>query len=365
MGRGNLYKAWVKLRHIITIAELIGLHNISQAANFGTAIEAPDQGYTSKVQLWGLICATDRLLGMVLSLPPITRHHRQTNSHSVSVGGIVQNQVYLSHLTDISKKIPDLDYFGISKRPRAEEYTLALELSKELQVLASQAPPAWWSGEVHSANSVNTSQIVQFVHYYAVMRVHLPLVLRQTPGEENLFIYLSCLDACESMVQLYQVLGRKLPPGLFLSEVLDIQAFSAAVALLLISHMCCVRFYGAGIDKAKINNEVRQVINLLHEKSNGDPGSGVAHNGFTALCSLNGLLSEAENDHDPRQVVLHVPLLGKLNVRCNQHRSEASNYWSSQLLSTLGLCNEGEEIPNQDFNFSLPMMPSFDVGEER
>ncbi|GKZ27415.1 hypothetical protein AbraIFM66951_004195 [Aspergillus brasiliensis] len=365
MGRGNVYKAWVKLRHVITVAELLGLHNMTRVAQFGATTEAADQAYISKVQLWDLICATDRLLGMVLNLPPITRHHRQTHTNAVSIGGIVQHQRYLGRLTDISKKIPDLDYLNISERPRTEEYTFALDLFRELQVLASQTPPAWWSGELHGAKSVDPSHLVQFLHHYIAMRIHLPLTLRQGPGEESLSNCLSCVDACTSIIKLYQLLSPKLPPGLFLCEMLDLQVFAAAVALLLVSHMSRARFFGAGVDRIKINHDVGHVIRLLRERSRRRPDSGIAQNGFTALSSLNGLLSEAENGLDLRQIAFQIPLLGKVYVRCNQHLPEADSDWSSQLLSTLGLCGISEEMPYPDFDFSLPMLPSFDAEELR
>ncbi|KAF9892267.1 hypothetical protein FE257_002044 [Aspergillus nanangensis] len=358
MGRGNVHNAWVKLRHLVTIAELMGLDNISRAAHLRTTTPPVDQELCSKIQLWDIICAADRLLGMVLNLPPITTRHQQPTTRPVAVDGIVQNQVYLCRLTDISTKIYDLDHLSISNRPKAECYSIALDLSKELEVLASQVPEAWWSAEMHTSQSVFPGHIVQFLHHYVVMRVHLPLTLRQGPGDENLFNSLSCINACESMVKLYQFLGRRLPPGLFLSRMLDIQAFSAAVTLLLLSQMPSVC---SAVDKVKISNEVGQVINILRERSDGSPDSGIAHHGFTTLCSLKSLFSRAADDLDLRQVAFHVPLLGKVQVRRNEHLPETDSCWSSQLLSTLGLCNVTEQFPDLDSDFHLPMGSSYDT----
>ncbi|OJJ84482.1 fungal specific transcription factor domain-containing protein [Aspergillus glaucus CBS 516.65] len=248
-----------------------------QVAQVETVTEAgDDEGHTSKSQLWDLICAADRLLGMILNLSPITSRHQLATTHSVSIDGIVQNQYGSLHI--------------------------CFEAFRRAQGGSPLKPQR--SGDQ------------EFLHYYVAMRVHLPLTLRQGPDGEDFFSCLACVDACESLVQLYQFLSRRLPPGLFLSEMLDLQAFTAAATLLLISHMSSsIHFLDMGIDKIKISNEVGQVIKLLHPKPHGTSGSGIAHNGVTTLCSLNDMLRETENGVDLRQIAFHVLLLGKVQTQ--------------------------------------------------
>lgn len=194
------------------------------------------------------------------------------------------------------------------------------------------------------------------------MRVLLPLTLRQGPDGEDFFSCLACVDACESLVQWYQFLSRRLPPGLFLSEMLGLQAFTAAATLLLISHMSSsIHFLDMGIDKIKISNEVGQVIKLLHQKPHGTPGSGIAHNGVTTLCSLNDMLRETESGVDLRQIAFHVLLLGKVHVRRNAHSSQADSPWSFQLLPGLGFFNTNEQFPPPSLDANMSIEPSFDA----
>lgn len=332
-----------------------------QADQLETATGAVDEWHISKAWLWNLICAADRLLGMILNLPPITSRHQQAISHSISIDGIVQNQVYLCRLTNIATKIQDLDQFSMSNGSKMEAYTFALQLSRELKELASQTPEAWWSGGVHGVDNVHPDHIVQFLHFYVAMRVHLPLTLRQGTDGENFFNCLACVDACESMVQRYEFLSCRLPPGLFLSEMLDLQAFSAAVTLLLISYMLSIRSLDTVVDKIKINSEVGQVIKLLHEKSDGPHGSETAYTGFTTLCSLNDLLHGTKNGVDVRKIALRAPLLGKVQVKRNEHPSQADSYWPSQVLSAFGLCYRTENTANLNLDVNLSMGPSFDA----
>ena len=344
----------------------MGLPNMVQLAQVEAATEAGDyEGHISKSQLWVLICAADRLLGMFLNISPISSRHGLATTHSVSIGGIVQNQVYLCHLTDIASKIQHLDHLNTLHGSSKEVRTFALTLSGELNVLASQTPDIWWSGGVHGVHGVqgvNPAHIVQFLHYYVAIRVHLPLALRQGPDGGNIFSCLACVDACESLVQRYQYLSRRLPPGLFLSEMLDLQVFTAAATLLVISHMSTsIHFLDIGVDKIKISNEVGQVIKLLHQKSRGTPGSGIAHDGVATLSSLNDMLRDTENGVYLRQIPFHVPLLGTVHVRRNAHSSQANNPWAFQLPSELGLFGTNEQFPPLSLNANMSMEPSFDA----
>jgi hypothetical protein len=349
------------LRHTIAIAELMGLHNVAQVVQVETASGAVDEGHISKVQLWDLICAADRLLGMVLNLPPITIHSQQARPHSLSIHGIVQTRVYLYRLTNIANKVQDLDRLSTSNESRTEGYNSALKLSAELKDLASQTPESWWSGGVHGTKNVHPDHIVQFLHYYVVMRIHLPLTLRQGLDAGNLSNCLACVDACVSMVQRYQFLSQRLPPGLFLSEMLDLQVFSAAVTLLIVSHMSILHPVCVGVDRIKVRNEVGQVIEVLREKSHCTPRSRVAYNGFTTLCSLDDLLRRAENGVGPRQVAFDAPLIGKLRVTRDIDRSHDDDYWR-ELLSNLDPCDGGgEQYSHLNLDANICMEPFCDA----
>jgi hypothetical protein len=354
----------LKLRRVIAISELIGLDKAARVAQHDTATEAAVEGQMNKDQLWDVICAADRLLGVVLNLSPITSSYQMATTYAVTIDGIVQNQVYLYRLTDIANKIQALDQLSTSNSFSTESYTFSLEISRDLKTLASQTPETWWSQGVHDgANSVYPDHIVQFLHYYIAMRIHLPMALRQGPDNETLFSCLACINACESIVQRYQLLSRRLPPGLFLSGMLDLQAFSAAVTLLLISHMISTRSLDVGVDKVKISNKVEQVIKLLHEKSDSPPSPGFAYDGFTALCSLHDLLRGADDSLDPRQIAFHAPLLGKVQVKRNENPPQGESYWSSELLSALGFCSASEQLAFHSLNrnqFSSGE-PSFDT----
>ncbi|KAJ5613354.1 hypothetical protein N7510_006548 [Penicillium lagena] len=322
IGQGSFQKAWIRLRHVIAIAELMGLPKTFHATqhNKTTGID-DDHTQLCRAQQWELICSADRLLSMVMNIPTDTSRHKQTNEPALIIDGVVQPGVYLRRLTDLAGKIQLLDDLNFAPESSTELYTSALELVRELRALASQTPESWWA---RGTERVEADHIVQMMHFYISMRVHLPFTMRPDAGEEYFYHRLACMDACESIAHRYLFLRRKLPPGFFLLGILDLQVFSATVVLLLTSHSSSsTNRFNLRIDKTRIDTVVGQVINLMRERSDGAPNSDSAKNAASTLNALNHLLREDDSGNQVHQLTVKVPLLGKVHVRRNPQMWQA------------------------------------------
>ncbi|KKK11851.1 hypothetical protein P175DRAFT_0559834 [Aspergillus ochraceoroseus IBT 24754] len=345
MGRGNFQQAWIKLRHVIAIAELMGLPKTSQQfptrKNNGSEDDRP---LSHKLQLWELICNIDRLLGMVINLPPGTRRYRIGKSPPLMVNGVVQPRVYVSRLMDAAFKIHDLEDLNAVQGPTPKIYTSALEITREVRELASHTPKSWWA----IGGELQPDHIVQLLHYCVIMRAHLPLALRQDQSEEYLYSRLACMDACESVAQRYQFVRQRLPPGLFTSRLLDLQAFTATVVLLLTSNACpSVDRRSFQIDKARLEGIVSEVIKLMSERSKDTCGSDFAERGVHTLCALKELLQQDESAAHVQELTLNVPLLGKVHICRNPLTSRLPrphNQSSSEVLSHPYARNPGDQV---------------------
>lgn len=129
------------------------------------------------------------------------------------------------------------------------------------------------------------------------------------------------MTACEGVAQRYRFLRRELPSGFLLAHILDLQAFTAAVVLLLTTHgPLPADLFGFHSDKARIENEVVQVVKLMGEKANDVTRSEFARNGVATICSLGRLLQQDENAS--QELTLKVPLLGKVHIRRNVRSSQ-------------------------------------------
>lgn len=293
----------------------MGLPKASQLIQLdGTTAGAQDEMLLYKAQLWDSICAVDRLFGMIINLTPGTGRYGRATQPLV-IEGVVQPWEYLTRLTDIAAKIQQLDEMRTMKGSTPEICTTALELAQESKKLASHTPESWW---ITNHDDVKPDDIVQLLHYSILMRVYLPFTVQQNSSAEFLSSRAACIEVCESVVQRYRHLRQMLPPGFLLAQVLDLQALTATIVLLLTIHN------SAGMDrnfmsndKARIENEVTQVVELMSEKSREMTGSGFARSGAATISSLARLLRQESNADEAQELILKVPLLGKIHVRRN------------------------------------------------
>ncbi|OGM42241.1 C6 finger domain protein [Aspergillus bombycis] len=315
VGQGNFQKAWIKLRHIIAIAELMGLPKIFQAVRFNQHTGADDTSL-HKVQLWQAICNIERLNGMVLNLPPGTARYQLTTASPLNVDGSIHVTTYLTRLLNISVKVYDLDEVSSTHESSMKTQMAALEMAQALGELASQAPDTWWVGE--ERDHITPDDVVQFLHCCVLMRVYLPVVLKQSLGDELMYARLPCIDACESVARRFLTLRRKLPAGLFMSRILDLQALTSASVLLLLSHhVRSTDRHSLRVDTRHLHAVVSEIITLLGERARDPTNSELAVEAYNTLRALDQLLHQDGRAGEAERLTVTVPLLGKIHVRRN------------------------------------------------
>lgn len=225
-----------------------------------------------------------------------------------------------------------------------------MELASQLRSLAAETPDLWWVRKSDS-HQVKPDDIVQFVHHTLLLRVYLPFTLQQSTSDTDYSSRLACMAACEEVAQGYQFLRRRLPSGFILAHILDLQAFSATVVLLLTTHgPLPTNLFRSHSDKARIESEVAQVVKLMSEKANDITRSHFARNSVATICSLSRLLQQ--DDNVSQELTLKVPLLGKVHIRRNVGASlpppESIPSGSHPASSEHGLWNSnGQVAPRQ------------------
>jgi hypothetical protein len=299
------------MRHLVAIAELMGLPKASQAVELNRIKGAAyDESPVQKAQLWESICAADRLLGMIINLPSATRRYQLAVPSNLTIDGVVQARAYVSRLSAITINVQDLDDMNTSQQSESEMYATALKIDKELKELASQTPESWWTIE---KNPIEAAHVLQFLHSAITMRAHLPLVMRQNPSPEFIYSRVACMDACEAVASRYQFLRQQFPTGIFLARIMDLQVFTAIVVILLTSHNS-PSLYHPNIRKTRtqIENQVKQVTSLMD-----DDVSKFAQHGVATIRSLQILLQQEDSNSQLQDLSIKVPLLGDVRVRRN------------------------------------------------
>lgn len=331
-----------------------------------------------RVRQWELICFADRMLSMVMDLPVYTKRQKLAHDSPLLVDGVVQLAVYLRRLTDIARKIQQLDHLDAVPGQIMELYSLALNLVRELRTLASHAPESWWAW---NTEYVKPRHVVQSMHYYIAMRVHLPFALKREERDEFFFYHrLACKDACENITLRYLFLRRALSTGFVLSGMLDLQAFTATVLLLLTVHSSSFsNSSNMALEQARIKDTVGEVISIMHSQSDGAPNASITGDFISTLYALNSFFHDEGNGSPGENITVKVPILGKIYVRRNNRpyllaKSKMTRYhqtaqvdrgWAPGLqlipgsidahLSLANACGGLGDEPLDEFSYSIEM----------
>ncbi|MCJ1383499.1 hypothetical protein MMC17_006613 [Xylographa soralifera] len=357
MSQGNLQKAWLRLRHFIAVAELMGLPNACQAVRSSQGNGSDDyETQLQRAQLWQSLCSADGLSGVVLNLPPSISPYQRPKPQTLAIDGVIQPRAYIGRLIEITTKIQYRDNTDITQESSAELYVSVLELDRELKVLASQTPKTWW---VRGVEHVKPDHVVQFLHCCINMRIHLSFAMRKDPDEEYVYSRLTCRDACESVTERYQFLRRELPSGIFISRRLDLQAFIATVILLLTSYSSpSTGLPNLRINKVKVDSVATQIVELMDEKSKDTAGSHFAQHCVNSIRSLKELLQEDNKGSKMQELTLKIPLLGKVHIRRNSYRSrtqDTQNQPSFEITANSGSWEPNEQLLTTQEHRCIPL----------
>ncbi|GAB1207373.1 hypothetical protein APSETT445_006089 [Aspergillus pseudonomiae] len=261
-----------------------------------------------------------------------TARYQLTTASPLNVDGSIHITTYLTRLFNISIKVYDLDELSYTHESSMKTQMAALEMAQALGELAGQAPDTWWAGD--ERDHVTPDDVVQFLHYCVLMRVYLPFVLKQNLGDELMYARLPCMNACESVARRYLALRRKLPAGLFMARVLDLQALTAASVLLLLSHhIRSTDRHSLRVDTRNLHAVVSEVITLIGERARDPTNSELAVEAYNTLRALDQLLRQDNHTGEAERLTVTVPLLGKIHVRRNTRlapRPRVPNQSSSQ-----------------------------------
>lgn len=315
---------WLLLRRVIALAELTGLPRapmaiaLHQESLAGTSSAAQSGATPSlvgswerKAKVWESICAVDRVISMMWSLPLATVNYPLPKRSIVNSQGQVNPQSYLYNLADIASRVLELDNMYSSGRPLMDLFNAVIGTDQELRSLASLPPKNWRNG--HWAE-LSTDVLLQYWHQYLTIRTHLQLALKYDECQEFAFNFISCLDACQELARRYVSMRPILPACFFANQVIDLQAFTATVFLLLASYRTT---RGSGtfpqaVDLNVTTGLVDQVVRMMGFAADR-VGGDFAHQAAEAIGSLSSLLQQPQSS-ESQKITLSLPLVGRIHV---------------------------------------------------
>ncbi|KAL9130270.1 MAG: hypothetical protein Q9217_001520 [Psora testacea] len=329
LGRATVRKIWLLSRRVIALAELAGLPRASMAlASHQELLAGTSRGaqpgatpslvgwWRRKAALWESICAIDRMTSMMWSLPLATADYPLPKRPIADSQGQVNPQSYLYGLADIASRVHELDNIYSSGRPLLELSNAVIGTDRELRSLASLTPQSWQKAHWPQ---LSIDALLQYWHQYLTVRTHLQLALKYKESQQFTFNFITCLDACQELARRYVSMRPILPAGFFANRVIDLQAFTATVFLLLASYRTTP---GSGtlpqaVDVNITTGVVDQAVRMMGFAADR-VGGDFAHQAADAIRSLSSLLQQPQSSKS-QKITLSLPLVGRIHVSRKSH----------------------------------------------
>ncbi|KAE8442514.1 hypothetical protein EG329_003295 [Mollisiaceae sp. DMI_Dod_QoI] len=324
IGRSGLRKVWILSRRIIALAELIGLPRASMALasykeslvdgsrNAQTEVSSSViESRSQKAEVWESICAVDKIMSMMWSLPLATLNYPLPKRPIVDSQGQVNPQAFLYSLTGIATRVIELDHISSSGRPPMEMFNAVISTDQELRSLISSMPKGWrridWP-------ELSVHGFLQFWHRYLTVRTHLQLALKYDDGPDFAFNFITCLEACQEMARQYISMRPAFPEGFFANRVIDLQAFTGATFLLLSKFRTSrgSSTFQYTVDLNIVTGLVDQVVQMMEFVATR-AGGDFARQAVDAIRSLNSLLQQPQTT-ESQKITLSLGLAGRIHV---------------------------------------------------
>lgn len=315
MGRPR--RSWLLYHRAIAFGQLLGLHRLSLRRP-----KQPDTEYYRQLMVWTHLVMGNRYLSLVLGLP-YSVAETFVKSTIIEAATIAQEsaagEAYLARMAPLMTKLIDRN-----QSPTTVPYQVTLQLDNELEDLKKTTPQQWWTTERLPGSSIEEHfdrLQAQFFHYHSKVLLHMPFMLRSSADKLYQYSHAATLDAAREMIRYFDALRGAENVGPHICKLLDFQAFTAAMLLLL--NICGYNSHirGAVPQQPDLEQDqddsalIDRTIMLLRTAAN-EPGGVVASQCAKALDMLGkvrtGVCGEGRDKSESCQIA--IPYFGTISI---------------------------------------------------
>lgn len=226
---GKPRRAWLCFRRALDVAQLMGLHRCRVP---GKDLDAAM--LTRLRHVWWIMFEADRCMAVILGLPyGIPNQH--CDFADVEDEAITREEVFKRKLSIIAGDIIDRDQ--ATKKP---SFIATQEIDEKLEHLVKSMPESWWETpsapwptDTRALARQDNRVMVQFWHYQMESLLHLPFMLRSATDHRFEYNKSICLKASREMIRRYIFLRERATAASCVCKIIDFQAFTSVVILIL------------------------------------------------------------------------------------------------------------------------------------
>ena len=251
---GRPRRAWLLFRRAVGFAQLLGLHRSLGPLKGDLSPEVRRQQ-----GLWFHLCQSDHYLALLLGLPySIDPKFMQPPKEFLEGDDCGAGESYLLKVNPVVAKIVDRN-----QSPQNMPFSATLRIDAELEEITHTLSANFWSKDFAQAKSIQDYYdrlIAQFFHHQIRQFLHLPFMLKSAADKRYQYSHTAALESSREMAVLYRLLRSEQSVGPLVCKLVDFQAFTAAMLLLLNQ---------LGYSQSHQNNDASQEISTS-ERDNED-----------------------------------------------------------------------------------------------
>lgn len=224
---GKPRRAWLCFRRALDVAQLMGLHRCRVLGKDSDAVLL-----TRLRRVWWIMFEADRYVAVILGLPyGISNQHCDFADIDEAIS---REEVFKRKLAIIAGDIIDRD-----QGSKQSSFIATQEINDKLENLARSMPDSWWETpsapptDIRGLARQYSRLMAQFWHYQIESLLHLPFMLRSATDHRFEYNKSICLKSSREMIRRYVCLRQQATTASFVCKIIDFQAFTSVVILIL------------------------------------------------------------------------------------------------------------------------------------
>ena len=182
-------------------------------------------------------------------------------------------------------------------------FSTTQEIDEKLGSLAKRMPQTWWEmptslidGRTEEAASDLERILCQIWHFELETLVHLPFMLRAATDRRYDYSRISCLSASRNLIGRWMLI-RQSPSTIFINTLVEFQAFTAVITLLLglLGPTTSITDTAVLKERDEDLQLVETVARILEELKQRGAGVHVVNQGISVIRTLQGVLRNEGN----------------------------------------------------------------------
>lgn len=212
MNNGRIWKTWVMLRRALSFAQLLGLHGRSKRSQ-------------REASMWKALYQSDRYVSLLLGLPYAVLDAPCAVSENTG-------EQYLQELSTIIGHVIDRN----QEPPSNNTLPLTIKIEGEMTDLTATMPSEWWAKDIEPKDvgrQMYMRILPRFWHHQTRTLLHLPFMLKAATDRRYEYNKIAALESAREMINLYHVFRPAQGFGSMVCKIIDFQAFTAGMVLVL------------------------------------------------------------------------------------------------------------------------------------